>query len=95
MEYDEKGNYFNHNKTQYNKEYFNRDIINFTLKQFHNINYASSNYENLLFLKFFNSYLCELDDKNKENCLMQIINSTESENLFNLIRYILDNYGMK
>ena len=31
-----------------------------------------------------------MDDKNKENCLMQIINSTESENLFNLIRYILD-----
>ena len=90
MEYDEKGNYFNHNKTQYNKEYFNRDIINFTLKQFHNINYASSNYENLLFLKFFNSYLCELDDKNKENCLLQIINSPEAENLFNLIRYILD-----
>ena len=90
MEYDGNENFFNENKTKYNKEYFNNDIINFTLKQFNNINYASSNYENLLFLKFFNSYLCELDDKNKENCLMQIINSSEAENLFNLIRYILD-----
>ena len=95
MGYDEKRKYFEQNKTQYNKEYFNKDIINFTLKQFHNINYASSNYENLLFIKFFNSYLCELDDKNKENCLIQIINSSEAENLFNLIRAILDKLSNK
>ena len=95
MGYDEKSKYFEPNKTQYNKEYFNKDIINFTLKQFHNINYTSSNYENLLFLKFFNSYLCELDDKNKENYLMQIINSSEAENLFNLIRSILDKLSNK
>ena len=90
MEFNEKENYFDENKTRYNKEYFNKDIINFTLKQFHNINYGSSNYENLLFLKFFNSYLCELDDKTKENYLLEIVNSSEAENLFNLIRHILD-----
>ena len=90
MEYNEKRNCFDENKAKYNKDYFNKDIIKFTLKQFHNINYASSNYENLLFLKFFNSYLCELGGKAKENCLLQIANSSEAENLFNLIRYILD-----
>ena len=90
MQYNEKKNYFDNNLTKYNKEYFNKDIINFTLKQFHDINFSSINYENLLCLKFFNSYLCELDDKNKEECLTQLIDSPEAENLFNLIRHILD-----
>ena len=95
MEYDLKEKCFNKNKTRYNKEYFDKNLINFTLKQFHNINFASSSYENLLFLMFFNSYLYELDDKNKENCLGLIINSPESENLFNLIRNILDKLSNK
>ena len=95
MEYNAKDNTFDENKTQYNKEYFNRDIVDFTLKQFNYINYSSSNYENLLFLKFFNSYLCELDEITKEKCLIQIVNSKEAENLFNLIRYILDKLYLK
>ena len=90
MEYNEKNNYFDDKKTKYNKEYFNKDIINFTLKQFHDVNFSSINYENLLCLKFFNSYLCELNDKAKEECLNQIINSQEAENIFNLLRCILD-----
>ena len=95
MEYDIKEKYFDKNKTKYNKEYFDKIIINFTLKQFHNLNYTSSSYENLLFLKFFNSYLYGLDEKNKENCLTLIINSPESESLFNLIRNILDKLSNK
>ena len=95
MEYDTKEKYFYKNNTKYNKEYFDKNLINFTLKQFHNLNNASSNYENLLFLKFFNSYLYELDDKSKENCLKLIINSPESENLFNLIRNIMDKLSNK
>ena len=75
---------------RFNKEYFNNlDIIDFTIDQFININAYSTNYENLLFIKFFNSYLYDLDDENRAECLKKFIDKTGAKNIFSLLSYIL------
>lgn len=78
------------------KEFFkNLDIIDFTIEQFRDINVFSNNYEHLLFIKFLNSYLSKLDDKTKSECLMKFIDKPEAENIFALIKYILDELQKK
>ena len=89
MQYNQQNKSFD-NKTKFNKEYFyNLNIVEFTIKQFLSVNAFSNNYENLLFIKFFNSYLRELDDENRANCLMLFIDKPEAKNIFSLLSYIL------
>ena len=96
MEYNEKEKNFNSNKTKYNKEYFNKsNIIEFTINQFKNINVFSNSYENLLFIKFFNSYLSELDDENRAEILNQFIDKPEAKNIFALLKHILSELQKK
>ena len=91
MEYNRKEDNFNENISKYNKEYFNNsNIIEFTIEQFGNVNDFSNTYENLLFIKFFNSYLCQLnDDTVRAKYLNLFIEKQEARNIFSLLRYIL------
>jgi len=93
LEYDKerKEDFLNNKIVEKYKEFFkNLDIIDFTIEQFGNINVFSNNYEHLLFIKFFNSYLNKLDDKTKSECFMKFIDKPEAENIFALLKYILD-----
>ena len=93
MEYDKDRieDSLNNKIEQKNKELFNNlDIIDFTIEQFRDINVFSNNYEHLLFIKFFNSYLSKLDDKTKSKCFMKFIDKPETENIFALLKCVLD-----
>ena len=78
--------------SKYNKDYFNDlSLIEFTIERFENINLNINNYENLLYIKFLNSYLNDLDEENTEKFLTIMIEKPESTKLFHLIHNILDN----
>ena len=75
----------------YNKIYFNDiSIINIIIEAFDNINLNINNYENLLNLKFLDSYLFELDEYNRDKFLTKIIEKPESKKIFHLLHNILD-----
>ena len=97
MEYDkDEGNFNALNKNKFNKEFFDDlSIIKFTINHFSNMNIYSNNYENLLFIKFFNCYLCELDDKRRADFLMLFIDRQEGKNIFSLLHYILSELKKK
>ena len=97
MEYDkDEGNFNSLNKAIFNKEYFeDLNIIKFTINHFSNMNIYSNNYENLLFIKFFNCYLCELDDKRRADFLMLFIDRQEGKNIFSLLHYTLNELKKK
>ena len=83
-------------KTKYNKEYFNDlSLIEFTIERFETINLNINNYENLLYIKFLDSYLYQLNEENTAQFLNKIIEKPESRNLFNLLHNILDNFSEK
>ena len=88
----EKINYcFEDDNPIYNKIYFNDlSIINFTIETFNNINLNINNYENLLYLKFLDSYLYQLDDINSDKFFTIIIEKPESKNFFHFLHNILD-----
>ena len=78
-------------KTSYNKEYFkDLEFVESTIKQFNHINVFANDYENFLYLQFFNCYLFELKDEDSSKLLKIFIDKTETENIFNLVRNILD-----
>ena len=97
MQYNKKEKNFDYfQKTKYNKDYFNNlGIIEFTINQFSNINIFSNNYENLLYIKFFNSYLCELTDQKRAAFFMLLIEKQEAKNIFSLLQYILSELQKK
>ena len=92
MQFNKKEKKFEEENTRYNKEYFNNlSLIEFTIEQFENINLNFNNYENLLYIKFLDTYLDELDEDNRAQFLIQLIEKPESRNLFHLLHNILDN----
>ena len=92
MQFNKKEDKFYEDKTKYNKEYFNDlSLIEFTIERFENININDNNYENLLYIKFLDNYLCELNEENRAHFLNKIIEKPESKNLFYLLHNILDN----
>jgi hypothetical protein len=91
MQFNQNDNKFEESNAQYNKEYFNDlSLIEFTIEQFENINLNYNNYENLLYIKFLDSYLDNLDEDNRAKFLIAIIEKPESRNLFHLLHNILD-----
>jgi hypothetical protein len=91
MQFNEKDKKYKDDNTKYNKEYFNDlSLIEFTIAQFENINLNYNNYENLLYIKFLDSYLDNLDEDNRAKFLIAIIEKPESRNLFHLLHNILD-----
>ena len=81
---------YNYIITPFNKKYFqNFNFIDFTLKQFYSSNIYSS-YEYLLYIKFLNSYLDQLDEKNMAKFIVFFIEQQETENIFSLIKSIFD-----
>jgi len=92
MQYNAEKETFEGNETKYNNEFFNDlSIIEFTIERFNYINLYYFNYENLLYFKFLNSYLYKLDENNKANLLLKIIEKKESKNLFHLLHNIFNN----
>ena len=92
MQYSGKGKDLEENNTRYNKEYFNDlSIIEFTIERFENINLYINNYENLIYIKFLDSYLYQLDENNRAKFLMIIIEKQESKNIFTFLHNILNN----
>ena len=92
MQYNAKEEIFEENETKYNNEFFNDlSIIDFTIERFNYINLYYFNYENLLYFKFLNCYLYKLDENNKANLLLKIIEKKESKNLFHLLHNIFNN----
>ena len=83
-------NYFNYMITPYNKIYFNDlNFIEMTLKQF-NTKKIYSSYDYLLYIKFLNSYLDQLDEKTMADFLIFFIKQQETENIFSLMQKILE-----
>ena len=83
-------NYFNYMITPYNKVYFNNlNFIEMTLKQF-NTKKIFSSYDYLLYIKFLNSYLDQLDEKTIADFLIFFIKQQETENIFSLMQKILE-----
>ena len=92
MQYNEKYKFFKKNNTCYNKKFFNDlSIVEFTIERFENINLNINNYENLIYIKFLDSYLYELEENNRAKFLMKIIEKQESKYLFTFLHNILDN----
>ena len=84
-------NYINYMITPYNKIYFsNLDFIELTIKQFNDVNIYSNDYEYLLYIKFLNSYLDQLDEENLSKFLVFFIEQPEAENVFSLVNNVLD-----
>ena len=93
MLFKKKEECFDEEKAKYNKEFFNDlSLIEFTIERFENINLYYNNYENLLYIKFLDSYLYELDEQNKAKILLMLIEKPESANLFHLMNNILNNF---
>lgn len=55
------------------------------------MNLNINNYENFIYIKFLNTYLCQLDERNHARFLTLIIEMPESKNIFHLLHNILDN----
>ena len=92
MQYNAKEKNFEENETKYNNEFFSDlSIIEFTIERFNYINLYYFDYENLLYFKFLNCYLYKLDENNKANLLLKIIEKKESKNLFHLLHNIFNN----
>ena len=84
-------NYFDYSFTPYNKEYFqNLNFIEMTIKQFNSKNFTSTNYEYLLYIKFLNSYLDELNSEQLDDFFKFFIKQEEAENIFSFIKMVLD-----
>ena len=91
MKYNHKKQCFS-DEPKYNKDYFiDLSLIEFTIERFENINLNYNNYENLLYIKFLDSYLYKLDESNKAKFLNKLIEKPESVNLFHLMHNILAN----
>ena len=89
---EQKEKCFDEKNSKYNKDYFNDlSLIEFTIERFENINLNYNNYENLLYIKFLNSYLNGLDEENRAKFLTILIEKPESTKLFHLMHNILDN----
>ena len=84
-------NYFEYSLTPYNKEYFrNLNFVEMTIKQFNSKNINSSRYGYLLYIKFLNSYLDELNSDDLAHFFRFFIKQEEVENIFSFIKMILD-----
>jgi hypothetical protein len=87
-------NYFKYSLTPYNKIYFNDlDFIKLTLRQFNSVNVYSNDYEHILYIKFLNSYLDQLDEENMAKFLEFFIEQQEAENIFAIINNILESFN--
>ena len=85
-------NYFNYNVTPFNKMYFNDlNFIELTMRQFNSVKNYANDYEYLLYIKFLNSYLDQLDEENLSKFLIFFIEQPEAENIFSVIHNILEN----
>ena len=82
--------YFDYCLTPFNKIYFNYNFIDLTIKQFNSVKIFTNDYEYLLYIKFFNSYLDKLDEENLSKFLIFFIEQPEAENIFSLINSILE-----
>ena len=77
--------------TPYNKMYFqDLNFIDLTINQFNDVKINSNDYEYLLYIKFFNSYLDQLDDENLSNFLNFFIEQPGAESIFSLVNSILE-----
>ena len=84
-------NYFDYSITPYNKTFFeNLNFIEMTIRQFGSKNINSTNYMYLLYIKFLNSYLDELEPEKLEQFFKFFINQEETENIFSYMKIILD-----
>ena len=84
-------NYFKYSLTPYNKIYFHDlDFIKLTIRQFNSVNVYSNDYEHILYIKFLNSYLDQLDEENMAKFLEFFIEQPEAENIFCILNNILD-----
>ena len=87
---------FTYNNTPLNKELFNdQKFFIFALKSINKKNIKNIDYEMLVYFKFINAYLNGLDDNNKNNLFLYLINSQESEKLFLVMKNILENFKKK
>ena len=90
----QKDKCFDEGNYKYNKEYF-KDLylIEFTIERFENVNLNYNNYENLLYIKFLDSYLYKSDEINRAKILIMLIEKPESAKLFHLMHNILNNFS--
>ena len=86
-----KINYFNYSITPYNKRFFhNSNFIEMTIKQFNSNNINSKDYGYLLYIKFLNSYLDNLENAELEDFFEFFITQEEVENIFSFMKIVLD-----
>ena len=92
MNYNQEEHKFEDNNPKYNKKYFNDlSLVKYNIEWFEKMNLNINNYENFIYIKFLNTYLCQLDERNHARFLMLIIEMPESKNIFHLLHNILDN----
>ena len=85
-------NLFEDENPIFNKQYFtDLSFVKYTIGYFEKMNLNINNYENLIYIKFLDSYLFKLDEEDCAEFLMKIIEMPESRNLFHLLHNILDN----
>ena len=76
----------------HNKNFFyDLSFVEYTIEYFEKMNLNINNYENLLYIKFLDNYLSDLDEENSAEFLSKIIDMPESRNLFHILHNILDN----
>ena len=86
MNYNQEEHKFEDNNPKYNKKYFNDlSLVKYNIECFEKMNLNINNYENFIYIKFLNTYLCQLDEKNQARFLILIIEKPESKNIFHLM----------
>ena len=84
-------NYFDYSIAPYNKAFFhNLNFIEITIRQFKSNKIYSANYEYLLYIKFLNNYLDELEPYEIEDFSLFFIQQEEAEHIFSFMKMILD-----
>lgn len=87
---------FAYNNTPLNKEIFSdKKLITFAMKCISKKNLKCIDYEMLLYFKFYNAYLNNLDEISKSEFFEYFINSQECEKFYLVMKNILDNFKAK
>ena len=85
-------NKFEEENPIYNKRFFNDlFLVDFTILRIDKMNLNINNYDNLISIKFLDSYIYKLDEEKKAEFLTKIIEMPESKNIFHFLHNILQN----